>query len=126
MNDFLDVKDLLTLYLLLCGIGIVDGGSIREIGRQSLQKYEITVQLLRYINHNCNVSNINEVLQSFCIPKCDTFFKKTFNFQKQLSTCSERLKNVYPRNQCQLRETLFNQLDPFGSKYTSEKSCSKI
>ena len=31
------------------------------------------------------------------------------------------MKNVYPRNVCQIREILFDKLDSFGIKYTSEQ-----
>ena len=39
--------------------------------------------------------------------------------------CSERVKNVYPRNVYQIRETLFDKLDSFGIKYTSEQKLFK-
>ena len=34
-------------------------------------------------------------------------------------------KNVYPRNVYQIRETLFDKLDSFGIKYTSEQKLFK-
>ena len=35
------------------------------------------------------------------------------------------MKNVYPRNVYQIRETLFDKLDSFGIKYTSEQQLFK-
>ena len=37
----------------------------------------------------------------------------------------ERMKNVYPWNVYQIRETIFDKLDPFGIKYTSEQKLFK-
>ena len=38
-----------------------------------------------------------------------------------LTICSERVKNVYPKNVYQTQETLFDKLDPFGIEYTNEQ-----
>ena len=121
MNDIPTVEDLLTLNILLYDINIVDGNIVGELARGSVQKFENTVRLLRYNNHICYVNNINAVFQSFRCPNCDTFFNRTFNLERHLTTCSERVKNVYPRNVYQIQETLFDKLGSFGIKYTSEK-----
>ena len=83
------------------------------------------MRLLRYNNHICYVNNINAVFQSFRCPNCDNFFNRRFNLERHLTTCSERVKNVYPRNAYQIRETLFDKLDPFGINYTSEQKLVK-
>ena len=46
MNDIPNVEDLLTLNILLYDIDIVDGNIVRELARQSVQKYENTARLL--------------------------------------------------------------------------------
>ena len=125
MNDIPIVEDLLTLNILLYDIDIVDGNIVGELARRSVQKYENTVRLLRYNNHICYVNNINAVFQSFRCPNCDTFFNRTFNLEKHLTTPSERVKNVYPRNVYQIRETLFDKLNSFGINYTSEQKLLK-
>ena len=125
MNDIPFVEDLLTLNILLYDIDIVDGNIIGELARRSLQKYDNTVKLLRYNNHICYVSNIIAVFQSFRCPNCDTFFNRTFNLERQLTTCSEGVKNIYPGNVYQIRETLFDKLDSFGINYTSEQKLFK-
>ena len=125
MNDILFVEDPLTLNIVLYDIDIVDGNIIGELSRRSVQKYENTVRLLRYNNHICYVNNINAVFQSFGCPNCDTFFNRTFNLERHLTTCSGRVKNVYPRNVYQIRQTLFDKLDCFGIKYTSEQKLFK-
>ena len=127
MNDIPFVEDQLTLNIVLYDIDIVDVNIIGELARRNLQKYNNTVRLLKYNNHLCYVSNINAVFQSFRCPNCDTFFNRTFNLEGHLTTCSERLKqNVYPRKVYQIRETLFDKLDSFGIKYTSQQKNLKI
>ena len=124
MNDIPFVEDLLTLNILLYHVDNVDG-NIGELSRRSVQKYENTVRLLRYNNHICYVNNINAVFQSSRCPNCDTFFNKTFHLEQHSTTCSERVKNVYPWNIFQIRETLVDKLDFFGIKYTSEQKLLK-
>ena len=94
MNDIPIVEDLLTLNIVLYDIDIVDSNLIGELARRSLQKYNNTVRLLRYNNHICYVSNINAVFQAFRCPNCDTFFNRTLNLERHLTTCSERVINV--------------------------------
>ena len=125
MNDIPIVEDLLILNILLFDIDIVDGNNIGELARRSVQKYENTVRLLRYNNHVCYVNNINAVFQSFRCPNCDTFFNRTFNLERHLTTCSERVKNFSPRNVYQIRETLSDKLDSFDINYTSEQKLFK-
>ena len=60
----------------------------------------------------------------FC-PNCDNFFNKTSPWEHKLTTCSERVKNVYLVNVYQIRETLFDKLNSFGIKHTSEQNLSK-
>ena len=125
MNDIPIAEDLLTFSVLLYDIDIADGIIIGELARRSVQKYDNTIRPLRYNNHICYVSNINAVFQSFRCPNCDTFFSRTFNLERQLTTCSERVKYIYPRNIYQIRETLFDKLDSFGVKYTIQQKLFK-
>ena len=120
-NDIPIVEDLLTLNILLYVIDIVDGNIIGELARRRVEKCENTVRLLRYINHICYVNDYNAVFQSFRCPNCATFFSRTFSLERNLATCSKRVKNVYPRNIYQTRKTLFDKLDAFGIKYTGEQ-----
>ena len=48
-------------------------------------------------------------------------FSKLGNPEKQLVTCSERLKQIYPKNVKDLRETLFDTLDQFMMSYKEEQ-----
>ena len=116
------VEDLLALNIVLYGIDIVNGSIIGELARRSMQNYENTVRLLKYNNHICYVNNINAVFPSFCCPNCDTFFNRTFNLERHLTTCSERVKNIYPQNVYQTQETLFDKLDSFGNECTIEQT----
>ena len=121
MNDIPTVEGLLIRNILLYDIDIVDGNIVGELARRRVQKYENTMWLPRQNNHMCYVDNLNSVFQSFRCSNCDTFFNKAFNLERHLTTCSERVKHVYPRNECQIREVLFDNLDSFGMKYTSEQ-----
>ena len=125
MNDIPIVEDLLTLNIVLYDIDNVDGNIIGELAGRSLQKCNNTVKLLKYNNHKCYVSNINAVSKAFRCPNCDTFFNRTFNSERRLTTCSERAKNIYPTNVYQIRETLFDKLHSFGIKYTSQQKLFK-
>ena len=71
------------------------------------------------------MSNLNAVFQSFRCPNFDSFFSRTFNSERNLATCSERVKNIYPRNVYQIQETIFDKLDPFGIKCTSQQKLLK-
>ena len=121
MNDIPFVEDLLTLNIVLYDIDVVDRNIIGELARRSVQEYENTVRLLRYNNHICYVNNINAVFQPFGCPNCDTFFNRTFNLERHLTTCSERVKNVYPKNVYQTQETLCDKLYSFGMENTNEQ-----
>ena len=103
----------------------VDSNIIGELARRSVRKYKNTVRLLRYNNHICYVSNIDAISQAFRCPNCDTFFSGEFNLERHLTTCSERVKNVYPKNVNQIREVLFDKLDIFSIRYTSEQKLFK-
>ena len=111
MNDIPAVEDLLTLNFLLYDIDIVDGNIVEKLARRSVQKHENTVRLLRYNHRICyvKVNNINAVFQFFRCANCDTFFNITITLQRNLPTCSERVKNVHLRNVYQIHETLFDK-----------------
>ena len=126
MNEIPVVEDLLTLNILLYEIDIVDGNIIRELARRSVQKYDNSVRLLRYNNHICYLSNINAAFQSFRCPNCDTFFSRAFNLEQNLTTCSELVKKINPKNAYQIPETLSDTLDSFGIEYTSQQKLFKI
>ena len=119
------VEDLLPLNNLLYDIDIVDGNIIWQLARRSVQNYENTVRLLRYNNHLYYEGNIIAVFHSFRCPNCDTFFKSAVNLEWHLSTCREWVKNVFPNNVYQIRETLFHKLDSIVIMYKSEEKLFK-
>ena len=125
MNDIPTVEDLLTLNILLYDIDIVDGNFIGELTRRCVLMYENTVRLLRYNNHICYVNINNAIFESFRCRNCDAFFNCTFNLERYLTTCSERVKNVFPRNVYRTQKTLFDKLHSFRIQCTNEQRLFK-
>ena len=121
INDITLVEDLSLLNFFLYEIDNVEENLIGEVVWRDVQKHKNTVWLLRYNNHICYLSKNNAVFKSFRCPNFDTFFNRTSSMEQHWTTWSERVKSVYPRNVYQIRESLFDKLDSFDMKYTSEK-----
>ena len=121
MTDIPKVEEMLQLKIFLGENDFVDGELIGELARRSIQKFEKSVKFLRYNNHICYVSDINCFFISFRCSTCDKIFSKTGNLERLLITCSELVRHVYPRNVCQLRETLFEKLDSFNFPYRKDQ-----
>ena len=121
LNDIPKVEDLLQLNIFLYDIDFVDGELIGELCRRSIQKFENSVKLLRYNNHNCYVNNINALFKAFRCTTCNTLFSKTGNLEQHLVTCSDRFKHIYSKKVYELRETLFEKLDSFNLPYKKEQ-----
>ena len=68
---------------------------------------------MKYNNHICYVSNINVDFWCSCSPYFLSFFKRTCKLERDSTTCSERVQNVYPMNVYQTQETLFDKLNFF-------------
>ena len=103
----------------------MDGELIGELCRRSIQMYENSVKLLRYNNHSCYVNNISALFKAFRCTTCDTCFSKAGNLEQHLVTCSDRVKNIYPKNFFELRETLFEKLDALNIPYRNEQKLFK-
>ena len=125
MNDTPKVEDLLQLNIFLYDIDFVDGELIGDLCRRSIEKYENSVKLLRYNNHICYVNNISALFKAFRCTTRDTFFSKTWNLERHLVTCSDRVKHIYPKNVYELRETLFEKLDAFNIPDKNEQKLFK-
>ena len=111
-TDISKVDEMLQLNIFLHDIDFVNGELIGELARRSIQKFEKSVKLLRYNNHNCYVSDMNSFFKSFRCSTCDTIFSRTGKLERNLITCSERVKHIYPvKNVYQLRGTFFEKLN---------------
>ena len=62
---------------------------IGELAKRSIGKYENTVKLLRYNNHNIYVNNIDNFFKCFRCPTYDTFFHKADQFNRHLLCCRD-------------------------------------
>ena len=107
--------------MFLYDIDFVDGELIGELCRRSIQKYEKSVEFLRYNYHIWYVNNINALFKAFQFTTCDTFLSETGNLERHLITCSDRVKHIYPKSVYELRETLFEKLDAFNIPYRNEQ-----
>ena len=80
MTDIPKVEEMLQIFFLLqyffYDIDFVDGELVGELARRSIQKFEKSVNRLRYNNHNCYVSDMNSFFKSFRCSTCDTIFSK--------------------------------------------------
>ena len=114
LNEIPKVEDLLQLNIFLFDIDFVNGELIDELCRRGIQKYENSVKLLRYNNHICYVNNINALFKAFRCTTCATFFSKTGNLERHLVTCTDRVKQIYPKNVYEMREMFFEKLDAFS------------
>ena len=121
MDDIPSVEDIVRINILKYDIDFIDGAMVGELARRSIKKYEKIVQLVRYNSHNCYVDNIHALFKAFRCPTCDTYFQKTGNSDRHLVSCSERVKQLYPKNACQLQETLFDKLESFDTQYTDDQ-----
>ena len=65
MTDIPKVEEMLQLNIFLYDIDFVDGELIGELARRSIQKFEKSVKLLRYNNHNCYVNITNAKCKAF-------------------------------------------------------------
>ena len=125
LHDIPTIEDLLQLNIFPYDIDFVHGELIGELCRRSATKYEKSVKLLRYDNHNCYVNNINALLKAFRCKMCDTFFSVTGNLERRLVTFSDRVKHIYRNNVHELRETVFEKLDAFNIPYRKEQKLFK-
>ena len=91
----------------------MDGELIGELAQRSIQKFKKSVRLLRYNNHICYVSDMNSFFKYFRCRTRDTIFSMTAKLERHLITYSEQVKQIYPKNVYQLKETLFELLDFF-------------
>ena len=106
----------------LAGVNVVvysceqdeSGKLIGMLSRRSLNRFSDTVYLLRYGKHVCYIRSPSAVFRKYRCPNCDTHFDKTFNFERHLRTCDERVKHVYPGGVYELKRTIFDELDEIG------------
>ena len=108
MKDFPNEEDLAQVNILPYDIDFEDGAMIGELAWKSVGKQSNTVRLLCYNNHICYVSGINILFKAYRRPSCDTIFNRAPNLEQHLTTCTERIKQVYPKTMYQLCKTLFD------------------
>ena len=61
-----------------------------------------TISLLQYDNHLCWTKNIDKFLNMYRFRSCDKFLSRSFNFQRHIRSCCERITHRYPAGPYQL------------------------
>ena len=120
-DDIPSVEDIVRIINFIYDIDLIDGARVGELAWRSIKKYEKKVQLIRYNSHICYADNIHALFKAFRCPTCDTKFQKTWNLERHLVRCSERVKHIYPKNAYQLRKTLFDKLESFDIQSTDNQ-----
>ena len=120
-DDIPSVKDIVRINIFIYFIDLIDGAMVGELARRSIRKYEKDVQLIRYNSHICYVDIMHALSDPLRCPTCDIYLQKPGNLERHLVRCSERMKHFYPKNACQLRETIFDKLDSFDNQYTDDQ-----
>ena len=123
MDDIAIVQDVLILNILHYYINNANGNMIRGLARGILKKYEFTACCWDTTNKYVMWATLMQ--SSIRCPICNTFFSRVFNLDWQLTTCSERVRNIYTRNVYQIRNTLFDKLAFFGINWTSRRKLFK-
>ena len=127
MNNILVVEDLVTVKNLLYDIyrrwkhyGRIFSTKCAEL-RTYCATSEIQQLYMLSEQHYCSLS-------VFRLSWLWHFLQKNSNLERNLNLTiwSERVKNVFAKNLYQIRETLFDKLDSFGNRYTSEQKLFKL
>ena len=126
MDDIPTVEEISGLNIFLYDVDIVGGSLVGELVRRSVQKHPNTVRLLRYNSQICYVANIHALLNAFRCPTCDCYFNRPGNLERHLTTCQERLKQVYPKTVYQLIETFLTSWIPSIYLTLTSSNCLKM
>ena len=121
MTDIPKVEEMLQLNIFLYDIDFEDGELIGELARRSNQKFQKSVKLFSYNNRICYVSDMNSFFKVFRCSTCGRIFSETGFLERDLITCKERVKHIYPKNGYQLGEALFEKLDSFIIPYREDQ-----
>ena len=83
---------------------------VGELSHQSANLFSDTMSLLQYDNHICWTKNIDKFLKKYRCRNCDKIWSQSFNFQRHIRSCTERITHRYPTGPYQLNETVFERM----------------
>ena len=110
-SEIHEIEQIVQMNLQVYSIGFDEKQSlIGELSHQSANLFSDTVSLLQYDNHICWTKNIDKFLQKYRCRNCDKFWSRSFNFQRHIRSCSERITHRYPTGPYQLNETVFEKM----------------
>ena len=114
VEDLPVVEEIVQRNIFIYDFDIQEGEYVGELARRSIGRFDKTGKLLRFNNHIIHTNDIDSFFKCFRCPSCDTFFNKTDNVNKHLLRCKDRVKQIYPKNVYEFRETLFEKLEGFS------------
>ena len=110
-SEILDVEQIVQMNLQIYSICFDEKQSpVGELSHQSANLFSDTISLLQYDNHICWTKNIDKFLKKYRCHNCDKFSSRSFNFQRHIRSCSERIIHRYPTGPYQLNETVFEKM----------------
>ena len=98
LDDLPLVEELVDRNIFIYDFDIKVGEYVGELARRSIGKIEKTVKLLRFNNHIIHTNDIDSFFKCFRFPSCDCFFNRSYNFNRHLLTCKDRVRHIYPQN----------------------------
>ena len=69
--------------------------------------------------------DINDFFKAYRFSSSDQFIKTFQHLERHLTTCNEIVIHVFPKNVCQLRQTLFDKLYSFKIPYSDDQKFPK-
>ena len=83
---------------------------IWELSHQSANIFSDTIFLLQYDNHICWTKNIDKFLKKYPCRNCDKLWSRSFNFQRLIRSCSERIIHRHPTGPYQKNEIVSEKM----------------
>ena len=106
-----DIEQIVQMNLQFYSICFDEKQSVKgELSHQTPNLFSDTKTLLQYDNHICGAKNIDKFLKKYRCRNCDKFWSPSFNFQRHIRNCSERITHRYPPGPYQLNDSVFEKM----------------
>ena len=123
MNDIPFIQDLTKTNIFLYEIDIMKRPLVGELARRNIKIFPTSWGY--YVTKNTFVMTLKATLTSKTIVAHrvtnSSIDQENWNLERHKATCKEWVRSVFPTNEYQLRETLFDKLTDFDIPYTDER-----